>query len=194
MALPALRCAALRPATHDEIKATIFSRFATFPQPQRDEGETAAFWADYYDALSDCTAAAVEAAMAAHVRDPAAEFLPKPGKLAELARRTPHDGRWSKAYRRAKAAVTPTAPPKERSADDMAAVRAQMTDLVASLNATAQAKADAMTGRLKAHRTPTARVDERGISDEARRLLIRQGAKIAPPADDQPHHQQDRAA
>ena len=195
MALPAIRIAALRPATHDEIKATIFSRFATYPQPQRDNGETAAFWADYYDALSDCTAAAVEAAMAAHVRDPASEFLPKPGRLAELARTTPNDGRWAKAFRRAKAATAPKAVIREISDHDREAVKRQMTDLVADLEAKSVVKAEAMRGKARLRPTPSARVDAVGVSDEMRRLLISQGAAIQPPSSAlHDHDSQDRAA
>lgn len=105
MALRALRMAALRPASTDEIKEIIGSRFATYPQPKRTEGEAAAFWADYFDALEGMTPAQVEAGMAAHVRDAKSEFLPKPGRLADLARSTPTVGRFTRAYNRARAAV-----------------------------------------------------------------------------------------
>lgn len=195
MALPALRIAARTPATQAEIMGIIGGRFATFPQPQRDEGEAAAFWADYFDALSDCTAPAIEAGMAAHVRDPAAEFLPKPGKLADLAKNTPHDGRWAKALRRAKAATAPAPVVREIAAHDRDAVKRQMVDLVADLEAKALVKAEQMRGRARLRPTPSARVDGAGVSDEMRRLLIRQGAKIDPPASDfdEPHIQ-DRAA
>lgn len=105
MAMPALRQAALRKATHAEIRDIIGTRFATFPQPERDAGETAAFWADYYGALEGLTAAQIEGGMKAWVADPASEFLPKPGKLADLGRKSDQPGRWTRAYNRARAAV-----------------------------------------------------------------------------------------
>lgn len=195
MSLPGLRIAAMRPATMDEIKGIIGSRFATYPQPQRDEGEAVAFWADYADALAALPAAAVEAGMAAHVRDPASEFLPKPGKLAELARKAPHDGRWAKALRRAKAATAPAPVVREIAEHDRDAVKRQMVDLVADLEAKALVKAEQIRGRARLRPTPSARVDGVGVSDEMRRLLISQGAKIDPPASDfDEAHIQDRAA
>lgn len=195
MALPALRIAAMAPATHSEIKGIIGSRFATYPQPQRDEGEAAAFWADYFDALAGCTPAAIEAGMTAHVRDPASEFLPKPGRLAALAKATPNTGRWAKAYSRAKAATAPAPVVKEMTEEDRMVIRRQVSDLVADLEAKAQAHTERSRSKARLRPTPSARVDDRGVSDEMRRLLISQGTRIAPPAADYEHaFTQDRAA
>jgi hypothetical protein len=85
MALPLLRQEALRPAGKAGVMRVISRRFALFPQPERDESEWAAWWADYVEALQDMTEAKIEAAMAAHIKSPEGEFLPKPGRLRALA-------------------------------------------------------------------------------------------------------------
>lgn len=146
MAMPALRAAALRPASPDEIRAIIGSRFPTYPQPKRTEGEAAAFWADYFDALEGLTPAMIEAGMAAHVKDPKAEFLPKPGRLAELAKTTPTTGRFTRAYNRARSAVVANqkaAEPKpaveERPSPEE--VKAMVAETLAALAETPTAKA-----------------------------------------------------
>lgn len=148
MAMPALRAAALRPASPDEIRTIIGSRFPTYPQPKRTEGEAAAFWADYFDALEGLTPAMVEAGMAAHVKDPKAEFLPKPGRLAELAKTTPTTGRFTRAYNRARSAVLasqkaeePKPVVEERPSPE--AVKAMVAETLKALAETPTAKAAA---------------------------------------------------
>lgn len=152
MAMPALRQAALRKASHAEIRDIIGSRIATFPQPERDAGETAAFWADYYGALEGLTAAQVEGGMKAWVADPAAEFLPKPGKLAELGRKSDQPGRWTRAYNRARAAVemsrasqavAPTAVEPKPSAEEVQAMLAQTLDALTAKDRLKQAAKEA---------------------------------------------------
>lgn len=148
MAMPALRAAAQRPATPDEIRTIIGSRFPTYPQAKRTEGEAAAFWADYFDALDGLTPAMIEAGMAAHVRDPKSEFLPKPGRLAELAKTVPWAGRFNRAYNRARAAVVASqkaAEPKpvveERPSPEE--VKAMVAETLKALAETPTAKAAA---------------------------------------------------
>lgn len=180
MALPALRQAALRPAGHEEIRSIIGSRFATYPQPQRDEGEAAAFWADYYDALEGLTPAQIEAGMAAHVRAPKSEFLPKPGRLADLARSTPTEGRWTRAHNRARQAVERAraveAPPKSEAPrptkEEIDALLAPVLEKLTAMDPFAAAKEKA------ARATPSAPVDERGVSPGMRARLAEMG--IAP--------------
>jgi hypothetical protein len=177
MALPALRQAALRPATHDEIKGVIGSRFATYPQPQRSEGEAAAFFADYFDALGGLTAAQVEAGMAAHVREPGAEFLPKPGRLRELAKASETVGRWTRAHNRARSAVErarsadaprPASEPRP-SREEIAVLVGPVLEKLTSMDPFAQARAKA------SQPTPGGRPDEHGVSPEMRALMQRQG-------------------
>lgn len=148
MAMPALRAAAQRPATPDEIRTIIGSRFPTYPQAKRTEGEAAAFWADYFDALDGLTPAMIEAGMATHVRDPKSEFLPKPGRLAELAKAVPWAGRFNRAYNRARAAVVASqkaAEPKpvveERPSPEE--VKAMVAETLKALAETPTAKAAA---------------------------------------------------
>jgi len=126
-----LRDEALRPATEDQIKAIVSSRFPLFPQPIRNDQEWAAWWADYFDALSGLTAPAIEAGMAAWVKSIDAEFICKPGKLLDLAKNTPNRNRWLQAHDRAREATyeapkhepAPDAPPRERqSAEEVAAI------------------------------------------------------------------------
>lgn len=196
MALPALRQAAMRPATMDEIQMILKPRFETLGvKTDRTPEQWAVWWADYADALEGLTAAAIEAGMRAYLRQADAEFMPKPGKLRELAAATPNDGKWARAYSRAKSAVTPAPVVKTLSDEDRTVVRQQVGDLVAALEAKSQAHTDQMRGKARLRPTPSARVDAVGVSDEMRRLLIRQGARIDPPASDYDHHHsQDQAA
>lgn len=177
MALPALRQAALRPATHDEIKGIIGSRFATFPQPKRSEGEAAAFWADYFDALEGLTPAQVEGGMAAYIREPHAEFLPKPGRLRELATSSASIGRWTRAHARARAAVERSrqadrpalADDSRPSAEEVQALLGPVLEKLAGIDAKRAAKAKPRQP------TPSAMVDGSGTSSEMRQLWQRQG-------------------
>lgn len=81
---PALKAQAA-PAGDDGIAKVIMSRFATFPQPQRSVDEWRTWWLDYYEALSGVPLDALEAGMKAWVARADAEFMPKPGKLREMA-------------------------------------------------------------------------------------------------------------
>jgi hypothetical protein len=175
-AMPALRAAALRPATRDEIKRIVGQRFELFPQPKRDDGQWAAWWADYFDALEGLTPFAVEAGMAAWVRSPEAEFMCKPGKLAELAKTTANVNRWAKAHYRAEhatapareAAVQPSEPtrPEDRpTAEEVARVMADLKQKLEERDPWREMKSKA------ARPTPSAAVDETGVSAEMRVLL-----------------------
>lgn len=172
-ALLDLREAALTKATPDQIKSIIGQRFVLFPQPQRNDGEWAAWWADYIEALSDLTPFAVEAGMAAWVKRPEAEFMCKPGKLRELATTVPNDNRWAKAHMRAqKATYVPPKPEpvqiEDRSArpssEDIAAEMAKFHAVMADKDPIAKMQ-------LKRRPPPQGRVDERGVTAEMRALL-----------------------
>lgn len=173
-AMPALREAALTTATEAQIRAIIGQRFALFQQPERTDGEWAAWWSAYFEALSDLTPFAVEAGMAAWVKRPEAEFMCKPGKLRELAMTVPNDNRWAKAHSRAERAtfvepVYSPPPPVDKSdrptaeevQAEMAAFHAKMADKDPFAKLRAKAKRP----------TPSARVDNTGISAEMRTLL-----------------------
>lgn len=167
-----LRDAALATASHEQIKAVIANRFALFPQPQRNGQEWAAWWADYFDALSDLTPFAVEAGLAAWVRSPEAEFMAKPGKLRELATTVPNDNRWAKAHHRAQKAThverkPEPVQPEDRGdrpdADQIAAVMADFHKVMADK--------DPIAKRPKQRPSPQGRVDDRGVTAEMRALL-----------------------
>lgn len=89
-AMPAMIAEARHPAGHAGVRDVIGRRLALFPQPQRSDGEWAAWWADYCDTLADLPHGALEAGMQAWVKQIDAEFMPKPGKLRELAMTTPN--------------------------------------------------------------------------------------------------------
>lgn len=115
--LPQLRAVAEQKAGREGVKAVIGKRFALYPQPPRSEGESAAWWADYYDVLEDVPLASLEAAMRAYVADPKSEFMPKPGRLRELAFTTPSRslGRYYRAKRAVQMAEEAALPAPERA-------------------------------------------------------------------------------
>jgi hypothetical protein len=80
--------AATAPAGEEGVIRVIAKRFPVFPQPERSPGEWDAWWSNYFDALEDLPEEALEAGMRAYLREPDAEFLPKPGRLRELARQS----------------------------------------------------------------------------------------------------------
>lgn len=173
-ALPALRDAALTPATEAQVRAIIGQRFALFQQPERTDGEWAAWWASYFDVLSDLTPFAVEAGMAAWVKRPEAEFMCKPGKLRELATTVPSENRWAKAHMRAQRAthVEPKPVPVPEEPEDRSDRPSpeEVARVMAEFHATMLAK-DPAANRPKQRPSPQGRVDDRGVTDEMRALL-----------------------
>lgn len=176
--IPALRQAALRPATEDEIKRIIESRFELFRQPQRSDAQWALWWAEYLDALSDLTPYAIESGMAAWVRSPEAEFMVKPGKLRELARSSSNNNRWAKAHMRAvnatKEPVEIAAPQAEPAGEDRPS-KEEMAAMIADFRQQMQAKDRLREVAAKRRPSPQAKVDDTGVSPEARAMLQRQG-------------------
>lgn len=86
------------------VRDVIGRRFETYPQPTRLPEQWAAWFADYYDALSDQPAAAIEAGMRQWVRTDTTGFMPKPGQLLALVK-TAAEPQWqalSRANRIAK--------------------------------------------------------------------------------------------
>lgn len=180
MALPALRHEALRPAGLEGVKAVVGSRFATFTPPDLSEGEWVAWWTDMNNACGEIPLDRLEAGMQAHINT-GAQFLPKAGELRQHALAAA-PSKSEQAYTRAATAVrqrneTPRIaaprPSREEVSAMMAAFHAQMAEKAPKQAAKPQRP------------TPSAQVDERGISDDARRLLRRQGyAHVAPPVSD----------
>lgn len=110
-ALPALKSVVEAKAGEEGVKAVISRRLALYPQPQRNESEWSAWWADYFDVLADVPLASLEAGMRAYVANPESEFMPKPGKLRELAFSAPCRslGRYYRAKRAVQMADEPPA-------------------------------------------------------------------------------------
>lgn len=193
MALPAIRQAALRPATEAEIRDIIGSRFATYPQPERDHGETAAFWGDYFDALGGLTPAQIEGGMKAHVADPKSEFLPKPGRLADLARQSAFPGKWTRAHNRARAAVEQAraaaapVPVGEVEKPDPEVVKAQLAETLEKL--TARDSLNQAAKKARRRPTPSAPLPPGSHMSAAMRAKLEAEGAIRPLTDhDNDHH------
>lgn len=88
-AVPELFREAAKPAELVGIVETLKPWFATYPQTQREEAEWADWWHGYAITCGHLPTAALQGAMKAWAKRPDAEFLPKPGLLADLARQTP---------------------------------------------------------------------------------------------------------
>jgi hypothetical protein len=166
-ALPALRNVAFAKAGEDGVRAVIGRRLATYPQPARSEGEWDAWWADYFDVLADVGLASLEAAMRAYVALPDSEFMPKPGRLRELAFTAPC--RSLQRFNRASRAIaladerlpdyTPPNPPA-----DPAAVKQWLEDYRAGrTSAKDQSQLPSIAGK----------PDETGITPQMREVLAR---------------------
>lgn len=168
-ALPALRMDATRQAGEQGVREIIGRRFALYPQPDRSDAEWAAWWSDYYDVLADAPYASLEAAMAEYVKRPDSEFLPKPGKLLEMARQTPN--RAAMAYGRARRAVGEAEAKEARrepSEQEKAAVGKLLSDFFAQMDGR---KVERVIAPLPAtHGKP----DETGITPQLRALIARQ--------------------
>jgi hypothetical protein len=166
-ALPALKAVAEAKAGTEGVKAVIGRRLMTYPQPKRTEAEAAAWWADYYDVLADVPLASLEAGMRAHVASPESEFMPKPGRLRELAFTAPSRslGRYYRARRAVQMADERDAPVLSGPPVDPSLVR----QMLAEFNAT-RAVAEAAKPKLP---SISGKPDEGGITPEMRALLSR---------------------
>lgn len=149
----------------------IGKRFALYPQPERSEGEWAAWWADYEEVLQDVPLASVEAAMRAWVARPTSEFLPKPGQLHELAYTTV--SKTLRRYQRAKRALqlvdapetTRPALPEGVAVDNAAKIREMLAEF--------QAKSIPKVAKPAVTNT-AGKTDETGITPELRAIIQRQ--------------------
>jgi hypothetical protein len=163
--MPQLREAVCAPAGQAGVTAIVGRRFALFPQPDRSDGEWAAWWADYHAALEDLPAEAIEADV---------EFLPKPGKLRELARSSPTKS--AGIYERARWLLAPPCSPREPlpeppqpTQEQRDAVRRMAKDCIAALTKPPEFRIPA---------TPPAKTDERGLT-EAMRAHLAQRPRMA---------------
>lgn len=173
--LPVLKSAALAPAGVAGVMQTVGKRFAIYRQPERSEEEWAAFWSDYVDAVGHLSVAALEAGMQAWVNDPSSEFLPKPGKLRELAETTPN--RAAKHYTRAQKVAQicrqPIGPNGYERPEPTEEERAKVRSMLASFQAQMAERTTAAKPRVELPSTAGA-PDESGITPAMRQLLKRQ--------------------
>lgn len=169
-ALPALKAVAQHKAGEEGVRAVIGKRFALYPQPERSEGEWAAWWADYADVLADLPLASLEAGMRAWVARPGSQFLPKPGELHELAFRTP--SKTLRRYQRAKRAMdlldnpepVALAAPEGVHVDDAAAVKKMLAEYQ---------QATITEKRIPDLPSIAGKADEGGITPQMRAILAR---------------------
>lgn len=166
--MPALKAVAEHKAGEPGVKAVIGRRFALYPQPVRDEGEWAAWWQDYFDALAETPLASLEAAMRQYVADPDSEFMPKPGRLRELAFTAP--SRSLGRYYRAKRAVQMA---EEASRAALPAPRVDPADVRRLLDDFKTKSASHVERPKPSLPSIAGKPDERGITAEMRALLTR---------------------
>lgn len=175
--LPAMLARRDHPAGHDGVKQTIGRRFALCPQPERSEGEWAAWWADYRDALETVPLVSLEAAMRTWVQRPESQFLPKPGELRALALDSvTREGircqtasqalKHASEQQRHEEAFVAESPAWLHTEDERAAVKKLVDEFL--VQAKARAKAP------PAMRANHGKTDEHGITAEMRELLARQ--------------------
>jgi hypothetical protein len=176
--LPALRAVAEAKAGREGVKAVIGRRLATYPQPQRTEGEWDAWWADYFDVLEDVTLASLEAGMRAYVALPDSEFMPKPGQLRELAFTAPC--RSLTRLHRATLAIRRAEECRERTPEEIAeaaalaeANRAEIARLAAEF----KSKSIPESPKRPVLPSISGQVDERGITQAMRDLMARRQAE-----------------
>lgn len=162
--LPMMRAVATQKAGEDGVKAVIGRRFVLYPQPERSEGEWLAWWADYQAALAELPLESLEAGMAAYVAEPDSDFLPKPGRLRELARTAPTRSA-TVCYRASSAlAHKPAALGSEISEADRDLVRRMASDAVAALT----------TPKLiREYSPPPLPTDAQGLTAEMRQAMAR---------------------
>lgn len=134
-----------------------------------EEARSPAFWKVYTDALSDLPRIALDRAVKGYER--IGKFFPKPAEIRELA--MPHADTFRQAAYRAKKAqeaeVIQLRPPVDQrpTADEVAAMMKEFHALM-------EAKCPVPQYKTKPGRaTPSARVDNTGVSPEMRALLAR---------------------
>jgi hypothetical protein len=91
MNLPALSNRARLPAGESGVREIIGKALASYPQPDRNEAEWAAWWEPYFALCGDLPPMALRLAMLEHMKGPDRAWLPKAGDLRALAQkvRTP---------------------------------------------------------------------------------------------------------
>lgn len=112
------------------VRQVIGARLETFPQPQRSDAGWDAWWNDYFDALADEPAFAIEAGMREWVKTDVTGFMPKPGQLLALVKAAagPHWRALSRAQRVAK--LPPPRPLNTETLEERQAAIAAIHNLI----------------------------------------------------------------
>lgn len=134
------------------------------------EAESPVFWRIYADALADLPRVALGRAVADFQRT--GRFFPKPAEIRELAQ--PHADAFRQAAYRAKRATETPAPKALPSPEDRPSAE-EVAGVMARFRETMQSKDRLHQVATKRRPPPQAKVDERGVSAEARAMLQRQG-------------------
>jgi hypothetical protein len=170
-AMSQAKAAATYPAGEAGVMEIIGRRFATFPQPERGDGEWAGWWQDYFDALSGEPYESLEAAMREYVREPDAEFIPKPGKLLDLSRKAQTEP--GRLYAKLQSALHPAGkqyePPPQRappSEAEKAAVKRMMAEYAEKMAARVKT-----TAKRSDPPATHGKADETGLTPEMRALM-----------------------
>lgn len=133
-----------------------------------EQAKSQAFWGVYREVLADLPRIALDRAVKEYER--VGKFFPKPAEIRELA--LPHAETFRQAaYRAAKAqeqAPEPMPAAERMPREKFDALMAEFASIMADKDPFLKIKAKA------ARPTPSAKVDERGVSDEMRALLARQ--------------------
>lgn len=182
-ALPSLQAAARQLAGEAGVREVIGKRFAIYPQPDRSPGEWAAWWSEYVASLGDLPWGALESAMRAWVKSPEAEFLPKPGRLRDMARQAPYQAaimyeRASKvvmiasrrederlAYEKRQAEIAAMRGPKSK--EEVQSVK----DMLADFHARNAAKAEQMRSLTPNMPNTAGKTDAGGLTERMRAVM-----------------------
>lgn len=133
------------------------------------EAESPAFWMVYTEALGDLPRIALDRAVKEYQR--VGRFFPKPAEIRDLAR--PHEEALRQALFRARAATAPVEPKPEL----VRVPPEKLAEIMSDFTKKMEGKDVLERTRKRAVRpSPCAKVDETGMSAEARALLERQGA------------------
>lgn len=168
-ALHSIRVQATAPAGEEGVRKVVGARLVTYPQARMDPGQWSAWWQSYFDTCADLPETALEAGMKAWVADPSSEWMPKPGKLRELAQQTPN--RHVRAYDRIVTALRisraePEAPREKVGPEKVA-------DMLAGYRATMAERKAAELARSSASRPTHGPTDETGVTEQMRESIAR---------------------
>lgn len=170
-ALPSIEVLATFPAGPSGVRRVLAPALVLF-RLDMSEGEWGVWWKTYIELLEDLPETALEAGLKAHLRSPDAEFMPKPGKLRELALTTANTAaqmleRARGALRRAHIAEEHRGPPVSRE---------QVDRMLAGYRQNV-AERKAMEAALRPQPPNTAgRPDETGITPELRAVMAQRMA------------------